>query len=203
MTVTQTLSPRQERSDQVRESIVAAASSCLAEGGFTSDRLMSAVARAAGVSRPTVYRYFPTFADLRTTVVQRELAILVTEVLPMLETLTWTEDAIVDLLAYVVSYARRHPLFVAALRDVPDQVLAMFTLDAGDVVGYVQQILGPMLQVRIDEGAIPPMPVERIVDVLARLALSLAFTNTGIDTDNPRALRRYLRDAFALVRLLA
>lgn len=202
MTVTQDLVARQARSDRIRESIVAAATACLADGGFGSDRLMSAVAREAGVSRPTVYRYFPAWADLRDTVVQRELAILVETVLPMIEQLTWTEDAVVELLAYVVGYARGHRLFGAALRDAPEQVLPLFTVDAATVIDAARAALQPSLQERIDAGAIPQCEAGRLVDVLARLALSLTFTNSSVNADDPAIRRRYLHDLFGLMQLL-
>jgi AcrR family transcriptional regulator len=41
----------------MRERILDGARACLMSGGFASKRLMSAIARHAGVARTTLYRY--------------------------------------------------------------------------------------------------------------------------------------------------
>ena len=72
--------PRQVRADAVRnrEKIIAAAREQITRLG--PDTAMDTIAAAAGVAVGTLYRHFPTKADLVDAIVEEHLEIMVTEV---------------------------------------------------------------------------------------------------------------------------
>lgn len=97
--------------DEARTRIVAAARSCIAEAGTTST---SEVAERLGVTRQTVYRYFPTTDDLLNAasmdaIVELE-ARLVKHVLDHLDARDGdAADAAVEVIAYVYEHLRDDP----------------------------------------------------------------------------------------------
>lgn len=98
--------------DEARARIVAATRRCIAEAGTTST---SEVAECVGVTRQTVYRYFPTTDDLLNAasldaIVELE-ARLVQHVLDQLEATGGdAADAAVEVVAYVYEHLRDDPV---------------------------------------------------------------------------------------------
>ncbi|MFC6937466.1 hypothetical protein ACFQHO_49155 [Actinomadura yumaensis] len=114
---------------------------------------------------------------------------------PWLDEMTWSADYFADLLVFVIGYSREHPLLKAALRTAPQNVLPMFTVRADLTIDRVAEIAAPVIQDKIDRGRLPPVDVDILIDLLCRVALSMVFTHSRVDADDPEALRRYLRTA--------
>ncbi|WP_236009220.1 TetR/AcrR family transcriptional regulator [Actinomadura physcomitrii] len=183
--------------------ILDAAAACLTEGGFTSNRMLSAIARRAGVSRPTLYKYGGTLDEIKEALIERELTAYLAEAVPLIDAARWDADYVADLLAFLIGRARAHPLLSAAVRDVPDMVLPWFTVRADITVARVTALAAPVVQDKIDRGELPPVDVPVLIDVLTRVVLSLVFVNSaGVDADDPDDLRRYLRAVTGFVTLL-
>lgn len=187
------------RSDlDIRERILDAASRCLEQGGFGSDRLMSAIAREAGLSRQPLYKHFGSIEAIRAALVQRELDRFLLAFAPRVAEIEWSPDFIVESVSYAVEYARSLPLLRAAMRDVPDLLLPWMTTNAEISIGYVDAILRPLLESKVDDGTLPPLDLDIVIDLLSRITLSMIFTSSPLDVDDPAALRRYLRTAIGL-----
>ncbi|MFC4907590.1 TetR/AcrR family transcriptional regulator [Actinomadura gamaensis] len=195
--------PRGDASGGMRQRILDAAAECLIEGGFASGRILSAIARKAGISRPTLYKYGGTVEDIRHALVERELTRFLEALAPRLEGMSWTADYATDLLVFVVGYARGHALLNAALRDVPEIVLPEFTLNADGPIRRISELAAPIVQRHIDAGRIPPVDVEMLTDALFRITLSIVLIRGPYDFDDPEVLRRYLRNALGMVAELA
>ncbi|MFB4298814.1 TetR/AcrR family transcriptional regulator [Actinomadura sp. NTSP31] len=194
--------PRQDGDIHAR--ILDAAAACLTEGGFSSNRMLSAIARRAGVSRPTLYKYGGTLDEIKEALIERELTAYLAEAVPIIDAARWDADYVSDLLAFLIGRARAHPLLSAAVRDVPDMVLPWFTVRADITVARVTALAAPVVQQKIDRGELPPVDVPVLIDVLTRIVLSLVFVNSaGVDADDPADLRRYLRTVTGFVSLLA
>ncbi|GAA1576856.1 TetR/AcrR family transcriptional regulator [Actinomadura kijaniata] len=185
--------------DEIRALILDAAAECLVEGGFANGRLLSAIARRAGISRPTLYKYGGTVEDIREALVRREIAVFAEDLIPRLRTAAWTGDDLVDLLVFVVGYGRRHPLLQAALRDVPEIILPVFTVNAESTIRRISKLLQPLMQEHIDAGRVPPVDVSLLVDALFRVAVSLILVRGPLDLDDPETLRGYLDVALGAV----
>ncbi|QFG21145.1 TetR/AcrR family transcriptional regulator [Actinomadura sp. WMMB 499] len=178
---------------QIRSKILDAAADCLVDGGFASGRLLSAVARRAGLSRPTLYKYGGTIDDIKQALFERELAAFLDALAPRLRALTWTVDGIADLLVFIVGYARGHTLLNAALRDVPELALPIFTLQAEGPIRLITQVAEPIVRERIDAGTLPPHDIPVLTEVLFRIAISTVLIRSDMDFDDPDVLRDYLR----------
>jgi len=185
-----------------RHRILDAAAVCLQQGGFASARLLSAIARRAGLSRPTVYKYFADADAIRAALIRREVERFTVELLPKVAEAEWDADSFADLIAFTVTYGRNHALLQAALRDVPEIVLPFFTTHADVSIGYVAGTLRPTLLAWQDEGRLPTLDIETLVDALARIALSLLFTSGSVNPDDPDALRAYVRDVISFASVL-
>ncbi|MCP2342706.1 TetR/AcrR family transcriptional regulator [Actinomadura rupiterrae] len=195
--------PRGDASGGMRQRILDAAAECLIEGGFASGRILSAIARKAGMSRPTLYKYGGTVEDIRRALVERELTRFLEALAPRLEGMTWSREYATDLLVFVVGYARGHTLLNAALRDVPEIVLPEFTLNAEGTIRRISELAAPIVQRHIDAGAIPPVDVGMLTDALFRITLSIVLIRGPYDFDDPEVLRRHLHGALGMLAELS
>lgn len=182
----------------IRDRILDATAASLSSGGFGDSRLLTSIARMAGVSRPTLYKHGGTLEEIKAALLRRETDRFLELVQASLEGATWSTDDIVDVLVTVVRHARRHPLLQSALRDAPELVLPWFTTRADVVIAMAKAHVAPFLETAIENGEMPPIDVDLLVDVLARVVLSLVFTAGTVDADDPEAVRAYLRSVVAL-----
>lgn len=197
------IGPMPRHDGDIHARILDAAAACLTEGGFSSNRMLSAIARRAGVSRPTLYKYGGTLDEIKEALIERELTAYLAEAVPIIDAARWDADYVAGLLAFLIGRARAHPLLSAAVRDVPDMVLPWFTVRADITVARVTALAAPVVQDKIDRGELPPVDVPALIDVLTRIVLSLVFVNSaGVDADDPADLRRYLRTVTGFVVLL-
>ncbi|MBW8481387.1 TetR/AcrR family transcriptional regulator [Actinomadura parmotrematis] len=190
------------REAQVRGQILDAAAACLVDGGFGSGRLMSAIARRAGMSRPTLYRYYDGFDAVRDALIQREVARLLELLAPMVDRIRWTAEYMTELMTFVVDFARSHPLLVAAVRDIPERVLPLFTTQAQIIVDRVMEIMEPLVTARIEAGLLPPVDVRVSLDLLCRIAMSLIVADTSFDLNDRAALEEYVARAVRFAAFL-
>ncbi|RFU37423.1 TetR/AcrR family transcriptional regulator [Actinomadura logoneensis] len=183
----------------MRQRILDAAADCLIEGGFASGRILSAIARKAGISRPTLYKYGGTVEDIRHALVQRELNRFLEALAPRLENMTWSAEYATDLLVFVVGYARGHTLLNAALRDVPEVVLPEFTLNADGPLRRIAELAEPILREHVEAGRMPPVDATLLTDALFRVTLSIVLIRGPYDFDDPEVLRRYVAGALGML----
>jgi AcrR family transcriptional regulator len=176
----------------MRERVLAAAEECLLAGGFTESRLHSEIARRAGLSRPTVYKYAGDQDAIIAAVIQREFETFLGRLRPVLERRAPFPEHLLDVMTFVVEQARVHPLLQAAMRDIPERLLPWFTTRAGALIAQVEPLTVPGIRRYIADGALPDVDPRILVDAMARIALSLVFTNGLFDLSDPVALRAYL-----------
>lgn len=177
----------------MRARVLAAAEKCLLEGGFGAARLHSAIARRAGLSRPTVYKYVGDQETIVAAVIQREFEGFLARLAPVLEERSTFDEHLLQVMTLVVGEARAHPLLRAAMRDTPEQVLPWFTTHAGRLIEQVEPLLEPGVRYYVERGQLPDLDPRLLIDALCRIALSLVFTNGLFDVSDPEALRDYLR----------
>lgn len=180
-----------EQSEQIRARVLAAAEQCLLEGGFGASRLHSSIARRAGLSRPTVYKYAGDQDAIVSALILREVGVLLAQLEPLMDAeLPFTEQ-LINVMAFVVQHAREHRLLQAALRDAPELVLPWFTTRADVLMDRVAGVALTYLTAhpRSDRPDVEP---RFLVDVACRIALSLIFTTGLIDLSDAQALRAYL-----------
>lgn len=181
-----------DKAARIRTRVLDAAAQCLLSGGFGSSRLHTAIAGLAGLSRPTVYKYVGDQDAIIDALIDRELTVFLERFEPVLEQRQPRGEQIVNVLVFVVQYAREHPLLGAAASEIPDQLLPWFTTHAGKVVERVEPVLYPYIRRYIEEGELPDIDPRILMDAMGRMALSLIFTTGIVDLTGQAALRDYL-----------
>lgn len=157
---------------------------------------MTDVARTAGLSRPTLYRYFASRDELLAAALFAETERLVAGVVADLEGVDDPRDAIEAGILAALDLTRAHPLLDRIVRTEPE-VLVPILVAEGDpgVPGFpavVRSIVDALLATRVDD----PDPVRRRrrADVIARLVISYAVSAPD---DPPEAVAASIADFLA------
>jgi AcrR family transcriptional regulator len=120
------MSPDRKRADASRnaERLITAAREALAEAG--NDVPLDVIARRAGVGNATLYRHFPTRADLLVAVYADEVTALCRRGEHLLESAEPTDALFAWLDDFVVHVATKRPLALAATEGTADRRTALF-----------------------------------------------------------------------------
>ena len=123
------MSPDSKRGPRVdasrnRARLVAAAREALAAAG--NDVAFDVIAQRAGVGNATLYRHFPTRADLLVAVYADEVAELCQRGAHLLESAEPTDALFAWLDAFVVHVATKRPLALAATEGTDDRRTTLF-----------------------------------------------------------------------------
>lgn len=160
-----------------RDAILAAAIDAAAVHGV--QRLsMSDVAKAAGVSRPTLYRYFSSREDILAAALLREVSTLVAAVSTAVAPVDDPVEAIEVGVLVTLQLARAHPLLDRLIRTEPDTLVPLLVaeVDAStpSVMSVIRQTVDLLLGAKIpglDDGV-----RRRLADMLTRLLVSYAVS---------------------------
>ncbi|MEV0247728.1 helix-turn-helix domain-containing protein [Nocardia sp. NPDC050712] len=166
---------RDERTDAAVERILDAAGRLFAEHGV-ADTGMAEVARAAGCSRATVYRYFDNRQALRLAFVHREARRLSAEVTEQVAAVADPAERIVAAMLAAVHAVRADPLLIAWFTPAN----AGF---AGDI-GHSSEVIESMAAHFLGNGSAEPPLLARWI---TRVIVSL-LTVPGRDAAEERAL---------------
>lgn len=157
----------------VRRQLLDAALETATRHGIT--RLsMGDVARAAGLSRQTLYRYFSSRDELVAAVVADETAKLIDLVTgaaaPFVDPQTGLEAG----LAAALRVVREHPLLDRLLRTEPESLLPLLTAGGGPVMSQVRAVVDELLGGRLPD--LDDLRRRQLADVVARLLVSYAVS---------------------------
>lgn len=174
----------------VQDRLLVAAYGCVAKSGLGKTTVED-VARASGISRATVYRYFPGGREelLRETVAW-ELARFFGE---LADHVRGTPD-LAGLLAEGLVFARRavteHGVLQKILETEPERLLPLLSTEARRTLPFIAAFLLPYLAVEADEGRLRPgLDPGRAADYLARGILSLIGAPGRWDLDDSDQVR--------------
>jgi AcrR family transcriptional regulator len=189
-----TMVPVLTRSD-TSERILQAAFDCIRDVGL-SRTTVEDVARAAGLSRQTIYRYYASKDQLVTALVLREEEKLLDGIRAAFAARTGLEDALRDSIVFCLRFAREHPLLDRLLASDPETLLPHLTTKSGPVIDRAREVLiklaGTKAWVRADlyreaaDAAVRVVishvlapPKRRVEDVAGDLARILALALTA------------------------
>jgi AcrR family transcriptional regulator len=151
------------------------------------------VARAAGLTRQTVYRYFRTKDQLIQRLMVLEAERLMEGVRAPLESTPDLEDALTTSVLFCLRFAREHPLLDRVLATDSDTLLPYLTTRADPVIDRARSMLVDLLRRR--DGVRLEL-VEPCADAAVRTVLSYAVTPPPAPADVvARGLARVLAGA--------
>lgn len=179
-----------------RERLLAATYACVARYGLAKATVEDVV-RESGISRATVYRYFPGGREelLRETV-GWELGHYLTRLAEHVR----DQPDLVHLVEAGLVFARQslleHALLQKILQTEPERLLGLLSTESAKTVPFIAAFLLPYLERERAQGRLRAgLDLERAADHLARLILSLIGTPGRWDYDDPEQLRALVEDA--------
>jgi AcrR family transcriptional regulator len=158
-----------ESEPEPRRRLVEAAYDCVARWGFSKTTVEDA-AREAGVSRATLYRYFPGGRDeLFTAVVAWENARFFARLYDEVHGAGSLEEVLELGIVFAHRDIREHEVLQRVLETEPDLLLPKLTVEAAGTQEMIAAFLEPYLA---REHLAPGVEVKEAADFLARMALS-------------------------------
>ena len=128
------------------------------------------VARRAGLSRQTVYRYFPSKRELVDATVLREEQVFIANMVSAADRQRELEPALRAAIEAAMRTGQAHALLNRLLATEPESLVALVTTDRGPVLSAARQALEEILA-----GWLPRVPKARLgmaADAVARLVVS-------------------------------
>ena len=173
---------RRRRKEARPQELLDAALTLFAEKGFAATR-SEEVATLAGVSKGTLYLYFPSKEELFKAVVRTNLSTLIAEGQGIADSY---EGSTSELLRFLMqawwqrvgftSAGSITKIIVAEVRNFPD--LAQFWVD--EVAAPAHRLLSQTLQRGIDRGEFRPVPVHHAVHALVAPSIFMAMHKHSI-----------------------
>jgi AcrR family transcriptional regulator len=167
-----TVTAQDVRAAETRERIVDAAFRAVERFGL-SRFTMDDVARVAGVSRQSVYRYFDSKDALIVALVYREEEAFIEGVRAAHSAHENLEDAMREAILFCLRTAREHPLLDRLLESEPDALLPFLTTRGAGVIGRARRVIEALAGER---DGVDPSLVHRTADLAVRAIVSYTLT---------------------------
>jgi AcrR family transcriptional regulator len=194
---------RQRRKEARPQELLQAALELFVEKGFAATR-SEEVAQRAGVSKGTLYLYYPSKEELFKAVVRQNLSSLIAEGQEMASQFEGSSSELLSCLLLTwwdrvgnTPAAGIHKIVLAEVRNFPE--LAQFYTD--EVIMPADALFSGCVQRGIDRGEFRPMPVHEVSHVLIAPLIFMAVhrhsfgccpVHGGVEIDPAAALRTHL-----------
>jgi AcrR family transcriptional regulator len=194
---------RQRRKEARPQELLAAALSLFVEKGFAATR-MDEVAQRAGVSKGTLYLYYPGKEDLFKAVVRQNLSSLIEEGQQAADSF---EGSSTELLVFLMQtwwervgnteLAGIHKVVLSEVRNFPE--LAQFYTD--EVIVPADRLFSSAVQRGINRGEFRPLPLHEVAHALIAPLIFMALhrhsfgccpVRGGVDVDPTLMLQTHL-----------
>ena len=179
----------------VRERLLGSAYACVARFGLTKTTVDD-VAKESGLSRATVYRYFPGGKDqLLREAVAWEMGNFFNR---LAETVAHAPDfasLVEESLMFASRSVAEHSVLQKVLITEPERLLPLITIESERTREFIAGYLLPYLEREEREGRLRPgVDRERAVDYVARMLLSLIASPGRWDLDDREQVRTLVRE---------
>jgi AcrR family transcriptional regulator len=176
--------------EPVRQRILAATYACVARWGLAKTSVEDA-AREAGVSRATVYRYFPGGREqLMHDVVSWEYERFFRRLYEEVQAATSLEEVLEVGLPFASRSIKDHEVLQRILKTEPDVLLPTLTVEATSTSGVIAAFLVPHLEAH---PLLPGVDVAEAAGFLARMVLSYIASPGRWDLDDPAQVSALVR----------
>ncbi len=182
------------KSKPVRERLLDAAEGCLAQFG-PQKTSMEDVARAAGMSRATVYRYFENRDALLLGVASRQASALATEAIGYLGKYSTISDWVVEGLLFTLRELPRRPVFASLVTSLDSHSSGNLLLGSSGLIQIGVQVLGPIFANAKEQGLLrDDVDPEMLIEWLLRVLWTYlnAPSQVATDEDGMRTLFRMM-----------
>jgi AcrR family transcriptional regulator len=143
------------------------------------------VAREAGMSRQTVYRYFANKDALVTAAILREEQALLAEMAEAVGAHDELRPALEAAIVAGLTAAREHPLLDRLLATEPEVLLPFLTTGGGPVLSAARPVIEQLLTDRLPHVSGPIL--RRVADAATRLFISYAINPPDDEIDEVAA----------------
>jgi AcrR family transcriptional regulator len=159
--------------DRMQDRILRAAVEAATLHGLT--RLSVAdVAKRAGLSRPTLYKHYPSKDALVSAAVQREAETMIGVVRAVVDPIDDPGHALRAGVLTALRLVREHPLLDRIVRAEPEVLVPLLTVDDSIVMPAIRRPVEEMVGDKIP--GLDDVARRRIADLLARLVVSYALS---------------------------
>jgi AcrR family transcriptional regulator len=136
------------------------------------------VARRAGVSRVTVYRYFPKKDDLIEAVLMHELRRFLREIDAAVAPYDALDDRLVEGFVFALTFLRDHSVLNRLLRTEPELILPTLTVNAAPILGASREFISGYARREAERGGLPlsDEDIDGVSELLARSVISFVLT---------------------------
>ena len=182
------------RERPVRERLLDAAEGCLDQFG-PNKTSMEDVARAAGMSRATVYRYFENRDALLLGVASREAAKLANEAIGYLQQFGTISDWLVEGLLFTLRELPNRPIFASLVTSLDSRSSGSLLLGSSGLIQIGVNVLGPMFENAKQQGLVrDDLDPDMLIEWLLRMLWTYlnAPSQVATDEDGMRALFRMM-----------
>lgn len=155
---------------------------------------MDDVARAAAVSRVTIYRRFASKDALTEAVLVREARRFFDALDQAVGRSDTFDDRAAESFAFTLEYLRAHVLFNRILTTEPEAVLPYLTTHGTPVIAAASRLVADRLGEEVRAGRLPALDAEVAGELIVRLVLSFVLTPPAtVRLDRPEDTRRFAR----------
>lgn len=178
----------------VRERLLDAAEACLRQFG-PQKTSMEDVARAAGMSRATVYRYFENRDALLLGVASRQAASLATEAIGFLGQFDNIGDWLVEGLLYTLREIPKRPVFASLVTSLDSSSASNLLLGSTGLIQIGVNVLHPMFANAKQQGLLrDDVDIDMLIEWLLRVLWTYlnAPSQVATDEDGMRTLFRMM-----------
>ncbi|MFN8036435.1 MAG: TetR/AcrR family transcriptional regulator [Acidimicrobiia bacterium] len=178
---------------QTEERILDAARTCFSRFGLRKTA-MEDIAREAGLSRGTLYRYFPDKESLYSAVSERETRLFLEEIAQRTAGLDSLEEKFIRVLLAAVGFLRENPINAAMAATDPEAFAAAISTNGRELLELAVEAITPMVREAMEKGEVrPDLDPAQAAEWIVRVELSLISTpSVTFDRDDPAELRRFL-----------
>jgi len=176
----------------VRERLLDAAEGCLEQFG-PQKTSMEDVARAAGMSRATVYRYFENRDALLLGVASRQASALAAEAINYLAQFNTISDWMVEGLLFTLREIPRRPVFASLVTSLDSRASGSLFLGSTGLVQIGVNVLQPMFANAKAQGLLrDDVDPEMLVEWLLRMLWTYLNAPSQVATDE-EGMRKLFR----------